>query len=138
MTSWRGRTRACSSPLNLSLQERNRPLCFRYAGLVFCRLQPSLFLKATRSFLSASPRLCSGLVFCRIPGGGSIWTGTTQAPLPSSFCLGSAHKFYCPEFALLNTCKVHQDLFTRMISSVLFKMAKCWKLLKCASIRGLS
>lgn len=31
------------------------------------------------------------------------------------------------EFALLNTCKVHQDLFTRTISSVLFKMAKCWK-----------
>ena len=61
----------------------------------------------------------------RVPGGGSVWTETTQAPLPSSFCLCSAHKFYCPEFALLNTCKVHQDLFTRMISSVLFKMAKC-------------
>ena len=29
------------------------------------------------------------------PGGGTVWTGTTQAPLPSTFCLSSAHKFYC-------------------------------------------
>ena len=63
--------------LNLSLQERNRPLCFRRVGLVFWHLQPSLFLKATRSFLSASPGPGSGLVSCKVPRGGSVWTGTT-------------------------------------------------------------
>lgn len=111
-------------------------LSLRHAGLVFCCLQSNMFL------------IILGVFY--LPLQVHVASFSTAEGLKRLACLGHMDRLAGPlvsgwtwtrnstpmSLQRYILAKVHQDTFTRMVTTLLFVMAKYWKQTKCPSIGG--
>lgn len=118
---------------NLSLREKNRPLCLRHVGLVFCCFQPNVILTPLDVFYL--PLQVHILSFSTAQGtrGWLVWTASTGSPA-LWLLVGLGPEILLLRVTLLYACESTPRSFTRTVPAVLFVMAKLWKLLIYSSV----